>query len=177
MKTSTLQIPILKTKRLNLEPLSKEHSDGMFQMWRNSKVQLHSGMALDENGIEIDLPAKTSTDSDRLISFWLKAAAKGWGFRWAVLLAKNSTFIGHIGFNSLSECSEIAYHMNPDYWGNGLMTEAAETAISWRRERGTTEIEAFIEPANTASIKLAERLGMHPTEQFSDGARRYRKPL
>lgn len=143
-------------------------------MWRSKQVQQYSGKALDEYGVEIDLPAKTSADSDRLIAFWLNAATDGWGFRWAVILAGENAFVGHIGFNSLSECSEIAYHMNPDYWGKGLMTEAAGTAISWRKDNGAREIEAFIEPENTTSIVLAERLGMQPTDQFSDGARRYR---
>ncbi len=154
-----------------------EHSEGMFQTWRNGQVQKYSGRAVDENGAEIDLPAKSKSESDRLISFWLKAATDGWGFRWALLLVEDDTFIGHIGFNSLSACSEIAYHMIPPYWGKGFMTEAAEAAISWRRDGGAVEIEAFIEPENTSSIALAARLGMQATDQFSEGARRYRMSL
>jgi len=67
--------------------------------------------------------------------------------------------------------------MNPDHWGRGIMTEAAHAAIAWRKHPGTsdslTELEAFIEPGNTGSIALAERLGMHATPDFSDGAQRY----
>ena len=174
MTSSAVHIPTLSTERLKLEPLSMDHSEGMFQTWRHGQVQQYSGKAVDENGDEIDLPAKSRADSDRLISFWLKAAADGWGFRWAVLLAGEDVFVGHIGFNSLSACSEIAYHMNPRYWGKGLMSEAAEAAIGWRRDAGATEIEAFIEPQNTPSIALAERLGLRPTEAFNEGARRYR---
>jgi RimJ/RimL family protein N-acetyltransferase len=34
-------------------------------------------------------------------------------------------------------------------------------------------VEAFIDPANTASIKLATRLGFHATDETRDGAARY----
>ncbi|MCP5180634.1 MAG: GNAT family N-acetyltransferase [Pseudomonadales bacterium] len=177
MEQYQLNIPTLTTTRLKLEPLSMRHSDGMFRMWRNSQVQRYSGQALDEDGVEIELPAKTPAESDRLIVFWLRAAADGWGFRWAILLGSNHAFIGHVGFNSLAGWSEIAFHMNPDYWGRGFMTEAAEAAITWRQENGATGIEAFIEPDNRHSIALARRLGMEPTECESAGARRYRMLL
>jgi len=149
------------------------HSAGMFEMWRNASVQQYSGPAQDEHGAVISLPASTSGDSDRLISFWLKAASDGWGFRWAMHLCDADQFVGHIGFNSLLECSEIAYHMNPRFWGQGLMSEAAVAAIAWRRAGGASQIEAFIEPNNTPSIALALRLGMTATSEYSEGARRY----
>jgi ribosomal-protein-alanine N-acetyltransferase len=145
----------------------------MFEMWRHAVVQEFSGIAEDEHRNEISMPAQTHHDSDRLIGFWLKAALDGWGFRWAILLVGEETFVGHIGFNSLSKCSEIAYHMNPDYWGSGIMTEAAKAAISWRQENGASEIEAFIEPTNAGSIALAIKLGMKVTDTIREGARRY----
>jgi ribosomal-protein-alanine N-acetyltransferase len=145
----------------------------MFEMWKHAAVQEFSGRAEDEHRNEISMPAQTYHDSDRLIGFWLKAALEGWGFRWAILLIGEEAFVGHIGFNSLSECSEIAYHMNPDYWGSGIMTEAAKAAISWRRDNGASEIEAFIDPENAGSIALAIRLGMKVTDTFSEGAQRY----
>ena len=40
-------------------------------MWRHAEVQKYSGIAEDADGIEINMPAKTSDDSDRLIEFWL----------------------------------------------------------------------------------------------------------
>ena len=67
--------------------------------------------------------------------------------------------------------------MSPEFWGRGLMTEAAEAAISWRRTKGAIELEALIESENTLAIALAERLGMQPTDQFLEGARRYRMSL
>tara|TARA_R110002110_G_scaffold239506_5_gene455470 strand:+ start:5574 stop:5795 length:222 start_codon:yes stop_codon:yes gene_type:complete len=42
-----------------------------------------------------------------------------------------------------------------------------------RAQPGCGEAEAFIEPANAASIRLAMRLGLRATGTFSDGAARY----
>jgi RimJ/RimL family protein N-acetyltransferase len=42
---------------------------------------------------------------------------------------------------------------------------------------GCTQVEAFIEPANLASIRLATRLGLQPTGEVSDGAARYAASL
>ena len=173
MKAVALKVPILTTPRLRLEPLSLAHSAGMFAMWQQDAVQKYSGPAHDEYGDPIRLPARSDNDSDKLIRFWIKAAADGWGFRWALLSKESAAFIGHIGFNSLANCSEIAYHLNPDFWGQGLMREAARTAISWRKEGGASQIEAFIDEDNTGSKALALRLGMVATDQFSEGARRY----
>ena len=155
-----------------------DHSEGMFRMWQHSAVQEFSGPAEDKDRIKINMPASSTDDSDRLIGFWLKAARDGWGFRWAILSGDSENeFVGHIGFNSLTQCAEIAYHMNPDFWGKGIMTEAALAAIAWRRDQGANEIEAFIDPQNDHSIALALRLSMTATEEFSEGARRYQMSL
>ena len=172
-----IKVPTMTTARLILEPMSMAHSQGMFEMWRQPAVQKYSGPAQDEYGDAIQLPAITNEDSDKLIRFWAKAAQDGWGFRWGVKLKDDGSFVGHIGYNSLSVCSEIAYHMNPKFWGQGFMTEAARAALDWRMAGGVNEVEAFIDPENTSSIALALRLGMTPTETYSEGAQRYRMTL
>ena len=177
MNEQSIQVPILSTTRLNLEPMSLAHSQGMFEMWCQPAVQEYSGPAKDVYGDIIQLPARTPRDSDKLICFWEKAAMDGWGFRWVLLLKDDNSLVGHIGFNSLSPCSEIAYHMNPKYWGQGYMTEAAKAALEWRKAGGATGVEAFIDPRNTNSIAVAFRLGMNATNDFSEGARRYRMSL
>ena len=178
MAVPKLVIPTLATGRLSLVPISMEHSAGMYEMWRNPQVQKYSGPAKDENGDEILLPAQSTLDSDKLIKFWMAAAKDGWGFRWALLLAQGEkAFIGHLGFNQLGDRAEIAYHQNPIYWGKGYMYEAAMQAIQWQQSQGSKQVEAFVDPRNLASIRLTERLGLKPTDDFADGARRYHRTL
>ena len=42
---------------------------------------------------------------------------------------------------------------------------------------GGVVFEAFVNPANLASIRLAERLGLRPTGETADGADRYLRAL
>ncbi len=178
MATSALKIPILFSQRLCLKPLAMEYSQGMYQMWRQQEVQKYSGVAKDINGHQIVLPARQPEDSNKLIQFWIQAANDGWGFRWAVLsINTRNQFIGHIGFNQLGDCAEIAYHMNPEYWGHGYMQEAAVQALEWSKSQGTKEVEAYVSPENLRSIRLTESLGFLPTEVYEEGARRYRRDL
>ncbi len=164
-------IPTLRTTRLVLEPLSWADSAGMYTLWSDPAVCEFSGVVRDYDGQLVPTPVVSIADSDRIIDFWIRAVADGWGFRWAVKL--DAGFAGTVGFNSLGDCAEIAYHLCPAYWGAGIMREASAAAINWVQARGTTTIEAFIEPDNGPSIALAERLGLTATPAFSDGAQRY----
>ena len=150
------------------------HSADVFKLWSDPAVCRYSGTVRDYDGNVIAMPAASSDHSDRIIDFWIRAAEDGWGFRWAAKLnGEAGQFVGMIGFNTLTTCAEIAYHLLPAYWGRGFMTEAAFAAANWVRANGSTELEAFIEVGNTASIALAERLGMTAMDQFSGGAQRY----
>ncbi|MDP3749325.1 MAG: GNAT family N-acetyltransferase [Phenylobacterium sp.] len=169
-----LAVPTLRSQRLILEPLSVAHSAGMFALWSRPEVCEFSGGAGDIEGRPIRLPAQTPDDSDKIIDFFAHEAARGARFRWAMLTRDDRTFVGAIGFNALGACSELAYHLRPDYWGRGLMTEAAVVAVSWLAARpGAVEVEAFVEPANLASVRLALRLGLSATGETEDGADRY----
>jgi len=172
-----LNIPGLTTRRLRLEPLSTDHASGMFRLWSDPEVCRYSGVVRDYAGNSIDMPAATSAESDLIVDFWIRAARDGWGFRWAVMIADGNGFAGTVGFNTLTDCAEIAYHLLPDYWGRGVMNEACQAAIDWRRGDRGSGIEALIEPDNSASIALVRRLGLSPTGEFSEGSQRYRMSL
>jgi RimJ/RimL family protein N-acetyltransferase len=145
----------------------------MFDLWREPAVCEHSGPAVDSAGLAIPLPAESRSESDRLLHFWLDRARAGTAFRWAVVLREQGAFAGAVGFNTLGACSEYAYHFVPRFWGRGLAAEASRLAVAWAFARGAASIESFIEPANVASIRLAERLGFRPSCTPDAGAPRY----
>lgn len=166
--------PRLSTERSLLEPLGWRHSEGMFLLWSREEVCRYSGRARDWAGDPIRLPATIRDDSDRIIEFFRCAAEADTGFRWALIEREGQEFVGTVGFNSLSPAAELAFHLRPEFWGLGLMREAAETALDWlRMQRPTLQVEAFIEPGNFPSIRLARRLGFQTTGIFDDGAERY----
>jgi ribosomal-protein-alanine N-acetyltransferase len=168
-----LEPPVLHTDRLLLEPLSLRHSRGMFLMWSREEVCRYSGPASDLNGDPIPLPAESAADSDRIIEFFEHMAAVGGGFRWALVTRQEREFAGAVGFNRLRPSAELAFHLRPEFWGQGLMREAAEAALDWVRRRSDAPVEAFIEPLNTASAALARRLGFAPTGALRDGTEQF----
>jgi RimJ/RimL family protein N-acetyltransferase len=166
--------PSLRTERLLLEPLGRQHSRGMFLLWSREEVCRYSGPARDWAGHPIRLPASSRADSDKIIEFFECAAVADRGFRWAVVKRDGTEFIGAVGFNRLSPAAELAFHLRPEFWGLGFMREAAEVALAWlRMQRPMLRVEAVIEPGNVPSSGLARRLGFQPTGIFHDGAERY----
>jgi RimJ/RimL family protein N-acetyltransferase len=59
-----------------------------------------------------------------------------------------------------SDVHEIGWHFHPEAWGRGLATEAASAVIDLARITGLTEVRAVVYPANHASVRVCERLGM-----------------
>ncbi len=71
--------------------------------------------------------------------------------------------IGFCGFDHLWGGAEIeiGYWLAPEYWGKGLATEAAQAVMQYGKERlGLQQIVAVAQPANRASIRVMEKLGM-----------------
>lgn len=69
----------------------------------------------------------------------------------------NGRVIGKAGFWKLPD---VGYILHPDAWGQGLAREAVGAAIDHVFAAGLTDIvTADVDPENTASIRLLERLG------------------
>jgi RimJ/RimL family protein N-acetyltransferase len=174
MKQHCMQVPTLDTDRLILEPLDLRHSEGMFRMWSSPEVCKYSGPASDLSGEPIQLPAASPADSDKIVEFFLSRCEGGDGFRWALISRSTGGFLGAAGFNSLGECCELAYHMDPGAWGSGFMYEACRAAMDWARgEYGARAVVAFVEHNNARSIRLARRLGMAPSGSGEGGTQKY----
>ena len=69
--------------------------------------------------------------------------------------------IGTIGFWQIDKenyRAEIGYLLHPDQQGNGLMQEAIETVLQYGfQTMKLHSVEANVNPANIASIKLLEK--------------------
>ncbi|PSL40147.1 RimJ/RimL family protein N-acetyltransferase [Planomicrobium soli] len=83
-----------------------------------------------------------------------------------VLVRKDDgKLIGHAGLvpqtvNGFEEL-EIGYWIAREHWGQGYATEAASALKEYgSRQLGRKRFVSLIQPANTASRKVAERIGM-----------------
>ncbi|MEM9428105.1 MAG: GNAT family N-acetyltransferase [Pseudomonadota bacterium] len=162
-----------ETDRLILDPLGRDHSDGVFALWSDPRVCAHAGIVKGLNGTVLALPATDRGTSDRILDVWLRAIETHSRLRWAMMLKSSHAFVGTIGFKSLSGHYEISFHLLPDVWGQGLMVEAADAAVQWAHDDGADGIAAFVDPKNARSQGLLSRLGLRPTGEVFEGAERY----
>jgi ribosomal-protein-alanine N-acetyltransferase len=82
---------------------------------------------------------------------------------WVVCDRATGQLIGHCGLRFLDEVAEteVLYGLGRRYWGRGLATEAARAAVEFGfGQAGLLRIVAFSVPANIASRKVMEHLGM-----------------
>jgi len=97
-----------------------------------------------------------------LLAYYLK---HGFGI-YAVIHKKDQTLIGGIGLLlqriDKKEKVELTYRLTPEYWGNGLATEAVQAVCQYAfNELDIKELISIIDKKNSKSIAVSKRLGMH----------------
>lgn len=91
--------------------------------------------------------------------------ARGYG-PFAVIERSTRLLIGYCGLFYFSDVNgqpevELGYRLARSAWGKGYATEAAITARDYALTAlGMKRLIAIIDPANIASIRVAEKLGM-----------------
>jgi RimJ/RimL family protein N-acetyltransferase len=84
---------------------------------------------------------------------------------WATIHKATRQFIGRCGLlpwtiDGQNEV-EVAYLISRAFWGQGLGTEAAQAILDYGFEKlGLSRLICLIDQENTASIKVAEKIGM-----------------
>jgi RimJ/RimL family protein N-acetyltransferase len=88
-------------------------------------------------------------------------ALRGFG-QWAVQRRADGRFLGRVGlwYPEGWPGPEVGWRLGRAAWGHGYATEAARAAIGWAwTARGMTELSSMIVAENTASQRVAQRLG------------------
>lgn len=91
--------------------------------------------------------------------------------RWKLLIKPKGEFIGFCGVGMWrhSPLLEIGWWLAPAYWGQGLATEAATAALRDVFERAQVDrVVSIAMPANTASRRIMEKLGLEFECEFDD---------
>ena len=88
----------------------------------------------------------------------------GMFYDWAVVYEPDCKMVGTCGFtsfNCVSDCAEVGYVINPDYWGKGIASEALERVLKFGfEELKLHRIEAKFMKDNERSRAVMERVGM-----------------
>jgi len=86
---------------------------------------------------------------------------RGYGM-WAAEERATGQFVGHIGFWNPEGWPgfELGWTLRRGFWGRGYATEGARACLKWAFTKlDQPQVISLIDPANSASIRVAQRLG------------------
>ncbi|HDR7795761.1 TPA: GNAT family N-acetyltransferase [Bacillus luti] len=93
---------------------------------------------------------------------------------WLLINRNTRKLIGHCGLRKIDETGEIEimYLLDPEYWGNGYASEAANASIQYAKEMmNVKRIIARVKIANENSKKLLRNLGFTYTHDIDHNGR------
>ncbi len=160
----------IETPRLVLRPWRPEDREHAYAMARDDEVMRY-------------LPAQSREDSDAMIErIHASQEAHGHCF-WVVEERATHRFLGYCGIVAprppLAEY-EIGWRLARSAWKLGYATEAARATLEWTWANLITDsVVAITVPANRASQRVMERIGMarHADEDFAHPALAEDDPL
>ena len=144
---------ITETERLALREWTALDADAIFALASDAETMRFVGDGTPWGGVE----------RAREWLGWMADCYRRHGYgRWCVVEKEGGRVVGSCGFWPLVETAEIdfGYLFGRDCWGRGYATEAGRGALRHGFERlGFSEVVARVEPANTASCRVLEKLG------------------
>ena len=155
--------PVLVTRRLRLEPLAEHHAEGVWRAVEASLSELKQWMGW------------AGSASREAQTKFVRDAESGWGRDgWIFAIVHRDEVIGTIGidrYQPLIESAEVGYWLRSDSAGRGFMSEAAGAVVEWAfTTLGLHRLELHAGLDNTASIRIAERLGFSRRGLLRHGA-------
>ena len=157
MSPKNWQVAKLRTQRLVLEPVTALHGRDpatlaqMFAMRGDAAVTRFLPYP----------PWQSTADASAWFERVLPRMALFESIIW--LLRHEGEVIGDallFGFDASDGNAEFGYEMGQAHWGKGLMTEAGHAVCQWAQgQEGLVRLHAKLDPRNTASARLVQRLG------------------
>jgi methylmalonyl-CoA epimerase len=149
--------PVLETHRLLLREFQPADVPAVFEMYTHPDLTRFL-----EHETMTSLPEAEQRVRGRMGLF-----ERGMGCRWAITLKDHpENVIGSCGYFSVrvsTHTYEMGYDLHPDYWRQGLMTEALTAVLEASFQPGALypvhRLEALVDPGNDASNSLLTKLG------------------
>ena len=149
---------ILKTERLNLEPIGEVHFEALARLRSDPQI-----MAAMRGGAESR--ARTRATLDWYLATWEE---QGYGM-WAVLDRPGGDFLGECGFwlRDDGQGVSLRFVLKRAVQGRGLAREAAAAALGYGFEGAEIDrIVAVAQDDNEASHRVLKSIGMTPSHQL-----------
>ena len=157
------QFLTLQTPRLILRKLEISDAEDIFAYTSDREVALYTSWRAHRSIHET---------YEYLNNIVFQLYRSGKGMAWGIVEKENRKLIGNCSLHTTSvhRRAEIGYVLSKDYWGKGLMTEAARATIAFGfHVMHLQRIQAICNLDNIASARVLEKSGM----QFEGILRNY----
>ena len=143
----------LETERLRLRPFREEDLEAYAAIVADPETMMFMGGPRDR--------ARAWADIAWCLGHW---TLRGYGL-WAAEEKASGALVGRIGLLNPEGWPglEVGWLMARQNWGRGLATEGGRASLAYAFEAlGAKHVISLIRPGNTASIRVAEKLGERP---------------
>ncbi len=141
----------IETDRLILRDWNEDDADDLYEYAGNPNVGPHAGWKPHESREEsLEIIRTLFTDQYDC---------------WAIVHKETGKVIGSVAYEADTKrpginCKELGYALGEDYWGKGLMTEAAKAALRHGFEELALDMVAiYRNPLNERSGRVIEKCG------------------
>ena len=154
---------VIETPRLVLRHLQLQDLDALFSLYRDPETRQYF-----PDGTRTLL--ETREEIEHFLHGHPKFPELG---LWATVERSSGAFLGRCGLlpweiDARHEV-ELAFLIDKARWGEGLATEAALAIKSHARNAlGVQRLICLITPGNSASVRVAEKVGMHYERELRD---------
>lgn len=157
--TPVIPAVIAETDRLLIRPFNQHDIEAILLMNSNPDVLTYIPQS----------PLKSLLEAEQVFKEVIQADYNDKGFgRWAVYHKEDKKVIGFCGPKYIPEYDkvELGYRFLPEYWGQGIGTEAAKAVMNTLKPMfDIDEVIALILHGNVGSEKVAVNNGMSLYEQ------------
>lgn len=157
---------MIETERLKLRIINEDDTEALLEIFSDPIAMQYFGVVFDRAMM------------DKWVRSNLNHQAQYGYSLYAVLLKESGKLIGDCGLETdkIEDklITGIGFDFNRAYWGKGYATEAARAVLGYGfTSFKFSSIYGWIDPENTASQRVAERIGMMREKSVMRGHKEY----
>lgn len=142
--------PEIHTKRLILRKFTKDDIQSFFEIMSDEVT----------NRFLPWFPTKTIAEAENLLKEQhLKTYENKQGYHYAVCLKEDNRPIGYVNLSD-NESHDFGYGLKPEFWGKGIIAEAATAILEKIKSAGYPYITATHDINNPQSGRVMQKLSM-----------------
>jgi RimJ/RimL family protein N-acetyltransferase len=151
--TGGAALPTLEAPRVRLRALADRDVDALFAIFSDEAMMRYWST----------LPMKVRAEAEKYLAGIRAGSADGSLLQWGIERKDDGEVLGTctlFSFHRASMRAEIGYCLRSPWWGRGYMGEALPALIDHAfGTLGLRRLEADVDPANAASLRILERMG------------------